>query len=64
MNWELDNLTPREEFAVQRGYVATFCSVFLPRLKAMEPPKIDAAPPPSLNMDAPRNAYIPLAHRP
>jgi hypothetical protein len=64
MNWNLDNLTPREALAVQRGYVAAFCSVFLPRLKAMEPPKIETAPPPSPDTDAqPPNTYIPLAHQ-
>jgi hypothetical protein len=39
MNWELENLTPKQEFAIQRGYVAIFFQVFLPCLKAMEPPK-------------------------
>ncbi len=63
--WRLDDLTPEQERAIREfGYVGAFCSVFLPRLKAMEPPKTEAAPP-SPNTDAqPPNTYIPLAHRP
>ena len=61
MNWNLDNLTPKQEEAIRQfGYIGAFCSVILPRLKETEPPKGEPTPP---DTSAPKSTYIPLAHQ-
>jgi hypothetical protein len=62
MDWELDNLTPRQEVAIEmHGYVGAFQKVYLPRLLKMDPPKPEPmTPQPELQIE---NPYVPLAHR-
>ena len=61
MDWELDNLTPRQEHAIERGYVGVFQTVYLPRLLKMDPPKTEpVTPQPELQI---ANPYVPLARQ-
>jgi hypothetical protein len=66
MNWKFDDLTPREERAIDAyGYVGAFWSVIVRRLAKEDPPRTQTVETQSSTVETPQivNDYIPLAHR-